>query len=133
MSVLVIAVLLGLIPAFIAKNKGRSFGTWWLYGALLFIVAIIHVLLISPSQEGLANNQAREGLRDCPFCAEPIKFQALKCKHCGSEVEPVLVSSSVIVSPQSKYTGTQVAWKRVGILVAIVVIVMAFMHFSGHA
>ena len=25
-------VLLGLIPALIAHSKGRSFGTWWLYG-----------------------------------------------------------------------------------------------------
>jgi Flp pilus assembly protein TadD/TM2 domain-containing membrane protein YozV len=25
-----------------------------------------------------------EGLKDCPFCAEAIKKEALKCKHCGS-------------------------------------------------
>lgn len=24
--------------------------------------------------------------RQCPFCAEQIKVQALKCKHCGSDV-----------------------------------------------
>ena len=29
-----------------AKNKGYSFGIWWLYGWMLFIVAIIHVNLI---------------------------------------------------------------------------------------
>lgn len=43
---LIIAVFLGLIPANIARRKGRSFGLWWFYGAALFIVAIIHVLLI---------------------------------------------------------------------------------------
>lgn len=26
--------------------------------------------------------------RECPFCAELIKAKAVKCKHCGSEVEP---------------------------------------------
>ncbi len=42
----IIAVLLGLIPANIAKNKGHSFGLWWFYGCMLFIIAIIHVNFI---------------------------------------------------------------------------------------
>lgn len=44
--VLAIAAGLGLIPANIAKGKGYSFGLWWFYGWMLFIVAIIHVSLI---------------------------------------------------------------------------------------
>ncbi len=40
---LIIAAALALIPANIAKNKGYSFGLWWFYGWMLFIVAIIHV------------------------------------------------------------------------------------------
>lgn len=43
---LAVAAVLGLIPASIAKNKGRSFGLWWVYGWLLFIVALIHSLVI---------------------------------------------------------------------------------------
>lgn len=43
---LVVAAGLGFIPASIAKNKGYSFGLWWFYGWMLFIVAIIHVSLI---------------------------------------------------------------------------------------
>ena len=43
---LVIAAGVGFIPATIAKNKGYNFGIWWLYGWMLFIVAIIHVNLI---------------------------------------------------------------------------------------
>lgn len=27
--------------------------------------------------------------RSCPYCAEEIKSAAIKCKHCGSEVEPL--------------------------------------------
>ena len=41
-----LAALLGLIPANIAKRKGHSFGLWWFYGWMLFIVAIIHVQFI---------------------------------------------------------------------------------------
>lgn len=46
LSMLFFAAILGLIPGFIAKSKGYSFGAWWLYGFLIFIVAIIHVLFI---------------------------------------------------------------------------------------
>ena len=41
-----LAAILGLIPANIAKKKGLSFGMWWFYGWMLFIVAIIHVQFI---------------------------------------------------------------------------------------
>lgn len=43
---LIIAAGLAFIPASIAKRKGYSFGLWWFYGWMLFIVAIIHVSLI---------------------------------------------------------------------------------------
>ena len=43
---IIVAAFLGLIPAYIAKNKGHSFGLWWFYGWMLFIVAIIHVQFI---------------------------------------------------------------------------------------
>ncbi len=49
---LIISACLGLIPANIAKNKGYSFGLWWFYGWMLFIVAVIHVSVIP------AKNQA---------------------------------------------------------------------------
>jgi hypothetical protein len=26
------------------------------------------------------------GLKQCPFCAEDIKVEAIKCKHCGSDL-----------------------------------------------
>ena len=47
-SIITLAVAAGLafIPASIARNKGYSFGLWWFYGWMLFIVAIIHVSLI---------------------------------------------------------------------------------------
>lgn len=38
-------VLLGLIPAAIAHGKGYSFTGWWLYGTLLFPLALPHAVL----------------------------------------------------------------------------------------
>jgi cytochrome c-type biogenesis protein len=42
-------VILGLIPAVLAKYlKGRSFLEWWLFGAVLFPVAIVMVFFLKP-------------------------------------------------------------------------------------
>ena len=40
----VIFLLFGLIPAIIAHTKSRSFWGWWLYGFVLFPIALVHVL-----------------------------------------------------------------------------------------
>jgi len=43
-----IALLAGLLPAYLAKRKGRNFYDWWVFGAVLFPVALVVVLLIKP-------------------------------------------------------------------------------------
>lgn len=45
-TLLLSALGLGLIPAIIALRKGRSFWTWWVYGAVLFFIALPHAILI---------------------------------------------------------------------------------------
>jgi len=40
LTILLLLVLLGLIPAYIAWKKGYWFFAWWIFGALLWIVAL---------------------------------------------------------------------------------------------
>lgn len=83
---LLIAIILGLIPALIAQSKGRSFFGWWIYGTLIFIVAFVHSLVIRKESKIIEQEMIEDGMRKCPFCAEMVKQEAVKCKHCGSDI-----------------------------------------------
>nr|WP_314583498.1 hypothetical protein [uncultured Pseudomonas sp.] len=60
------------------------------------IAALVGVLLIifggKKNPEPSVAAESVRPTRPCPFCAEPILPEAIKCKHCGSEVEPALTA-----------------------------------------
>lgn len=89
MEILFIAMVIGFIPAIIANKKGRDFLPWYLYGVLLFIVALIHSLVLEAPTKVKEARLAGDGYRKCPQCAEMIKAEARKCRYCQSEVVAV--------------------------------------------
>lgn len=56
--VLAALVILGLIPAYLAYRKGRSFWTWWLFGATLFPVAMIAAWMIRPQEVSISSEES---------------------------------------------------------------------------
>jgi hypothetical protein len=51
MEILVLAIVIGLIPAKIAHDKGHNFWQWWAFGALLWIVATPMAILLKPMSD----------------------------------------------------------------------------------
>ena len=85
-SLVGLSIVMAVIPAYIAKSKGRSFGLFLFYGLMLGPVAIIHALIMR-GETGTA--QDGQGLKKCPYCAERIQQEAIVCKHCGRDLPPL--------------------------------------------
>jgi len=87
MEILLIALIIGLIPAMIAKSKGSSFIAWYIYGCLLFIIALPHSLIMRADQKSIERRQRQSGSVKCRHCAEMIKPDAKVCRYCGRDVQ----------------------------------------------
>ena len=79
----------------VAANKKRSVAGWVVAGFFLGIFAFIWVLLLptvqpaaSPSttSTSLTSTAQDTSMRPCPFCAEPIRKEAILCRYCGSRL-----------------------------------------------
>lgn len=51
--VMIVALLLGLLPAYLSYRKGRNFWTWWLFGASLFPVALFMAIRADVQPPGI--------------------------------------------------------------------------------
>ncbi len=76
-GIAVVLIAGGLITALIAKNKGRDFLKWWLYGTLVLPIALPHALSLRLDEIG--------GTKACGYCRMKVKISAAHCPKCGYE------------------------------------------------
>jgi hypothetical protein len=84
-SLVGLSIVMAVIPACIAKSKGRSFGLFLGYGLMLGPIAILHALALKGETRAAQGGQES---KNCPYCAEIIKREAIVCKHCGRDLQP---------------------------------------------
>lgn len=61
-----------ILAGYLASTKGRS-GFGWFFLALFISPLIAFIAILIAGESG----------KKCPACAETVKLEALKCKHCG--------------------------------------------------
>lgn len=86
------AVVMYFAPAVVASVYGHPSATaigvlnfflgWTVIGWVASLVWAFNFPKPDPSQATAAD----EGMRACPYCAEPIRVEAIKCKHCASDL-----------------------------------------------
>jgi hypothetical protein len=85
MELIIFWVIMGGVVAMIAGSKGHSAGLWFIYGALIWPIALVHIL-VTPAAVGHQERVAlQSGNKKCPRCAEIVKSEARVCRFCSHE------------------------------------------------
>lgn len=57
------------------------------FGAFIAPAAVLFYVLASKTGSDIALQKGSYGaFKKCPFCAESVRVEAVKCKHCGSAI-----------------------------------------------
>jgi uncharacterized paraquat-inducible protein A len=90
MEVLLWMFVFGLLTGVYASSKGYDFASWFLFGALLFVLAA-PLMMLKPNLNQVKESQ-RGGNRHCSTCDEMISKNAKICRYCKSKVTDRAVS-----------------------------------------
>lgn len=101
----------------IANSKGFDALGWFFYGALLFPIALAHVIVKPSRRPPVAPGVDPDDTKPCPQCAEAIKADAKVCRFCGnrefpepetSDAEDAFFASLELRTPRDRRS----AWQR---------------------
>jgi hypothetical protein len=129
MGYIAFALIIGLLPASIAKNKGKDFVIWWIYGAALFIVALPHALMMDADADALEFNAIAKGGKNCRHCADVVKAEAKICRFCQRPIVEGVEKSQALKN--NKYEEKPVSGAQLGVVVLIVVAIVMVILLIG--
>lgn len=80
-------ILLAFVVGKYASNKGKNFISWLTLALLLS--PLIAWLFILVSKDGNSTETSQNSTKKCLYCAETVKKEATKCKHCGADLPAI--------------------------------------------
>ena len=79
------AIPLVFVAGRLSSGDGLTMG--WA-AALPALATFVAVLVVANGKEVAARTGSHGAYTRCSFCAEPVRREAIKCRHCGSDLQP---------------------------------------------
>lgn len=96
MELAVFWISAAIVVGIIGRHRGRSGFGWFLLALLLspLLAGVLVLVLTNKNAERMLPSLADGTGRKCSSCAEIVRYEALKCRYCGTELAPPVVSVS---------------------------------------
>lgn len=97
---------LSVVVGALASARGRNGGGWFVLSLCISPVIAGLLVMVFPRQtDVLAEREIDAGVsRKCPMCAELVRIEARRCRHCGADLTPPVVEDPP-PPPADKYRG----------------------------
>src|SRR3990167_1208709 len=83
-------IILVIVTGVVAANKGRSVIGWLALAVFVAPITLLILLALPRNQAQIEQRQMESGsMAKCPYCAEMVKAEAVRCKHCGADLAGV--------------------------------------------
>lgn len=94
---LVWLVCLFLAPI-IASSRGNSIGWAFFWALCAGPIGVVIALVLPRNESTLTDTALQSGeMKKCPYCAELIKREAIKCRFCGTDQPTQLVEKVEVI------------------------------------
>jgi len=114
--VIVVWFVCALIAAAICEAKGHSAIAGFFLGLLLGPIGVIIAAVLSRDETVLEERAVKSGqMRKCPYCAEPVRWDAKVCRYCGRELTAAeLLAEGMRASTEGRNADARQLLQQVG-------------------
>lgn len=90
---IIVGIICGVLVGQDAGKRGMNPWGWGIFVALICLIGLpMYLIMRKPilsevAGPGQISIRTSASTKKCPFCAELIQAEAIKCKHCGTDLK----------------------------------------------